>query len=219
MTLHICPPIVYHTPMTTNKSRSKASPESLRLFIAIELPPTVTEALAALQKRLQTFDRERAIRWTAISSIHLTLKFLGDTDPARQPAIDAALREAVAGRAPFSLNIDGAGCFPDLHKPRIVWAGVGGDLAALHALRDAVERTVSPLDYPTEDRPFSPHLTLGRARQDALRQALAALGERIGQAQVGTLATWRVEGVSLMRSDPKPSGAVYTQVLYIPLGV
>jgi 2'-5' RNA ligase len=200
--------------MTTSNLRS----ESLRLFIAMELPTAVTEALTALQKRLQTFDRERAIRWTAISSIHLTLKFLGDTDPARQPAIDAALREAVAGHAPFTLNVGGAGCFPDLRKPRVVWAGAGGDLAALHALRDAVERTVSPLGYPTEDRPFSPHLTLGRARQDAPRLALSALGERIGQAEVGTLAPWRVEGISLMRSELKPSGAVYTQMLYVPFG-
>jgi 2'-5' RNA ligase len=200
--------------MTTSNPRS----ESLRLFIAVELPTAVGEALAALQKRLQTFDRERAIRWTAISSIHLTLKFLGDTDAARQPAIDAALREAAAGRAPFTLSIDGAGCFPDLRKPRIVWAGAGGDLAALHALRDTVERTVSPLGYPTEDRPFSPHLTLGRARQDAPRPALSALGERIGQAEVGTLATWRVDGLSLMRSELKPSGAVYSQLLFVPLG-
>jgi 2'-5' RNA ligase len=178
----------------------------------------VSEALAALQKRLQAFDRERAIRWTAISSIHLTLKFLGDTDPARQPAIDAVLREAAAGCASFTLNIDGAGCFPDLRKPRIVWAGAGGDLAALHALRDAVERTISPLGYPTEDRPFSPHLTLGRARQDAPRLALSALGEQIGKAEVGALATWRVESVSLIRSELKPSGAVYTRMLDVPLG-
>jgi 2'-5' RNA ligase len=200
--------------MTTSNRRT----ESLRLFVAVELPTAVGETLAALQKRLQTFDRERTIRWTAISSIHLTLKFLGDTDPARQPAIDAALREVAAGRAPFTLSIDGAGCFPDPRKPRIVWAGAGGDLAALHALRDAVERTVSPLGFPTEDRPFSPHLTLGRARQDAPRLALAALGERIGHAEVGTLASWRVEGLSLMRSDLKPSGAVYTQMLFVPLG-
>jgi 2'-5' RNA ligase len=83
----------------------------LRLFIAAEPPTAVGEALAALQKRLQAFDRERAIRWTAISSIHLTLKFLGDTDPARRLAIDAALREAVAGRT-FTLNIDGRGASP-----------------------------------------------------------------------------------------------------------
>jgi len=76
----------------------------------------------------------------------------------------------------------------------------------------------SPLGYPTEDRPFSPHLTLGRARQDADRSTLSSLGEKIGKIEVGILASWRVEGVSLMRSDLKPSGAVYTQSAYTAFG-
>ncbi len=193
-------------------------PELLRLFIAIELPPDVCEALGTLQKRLQGFDRDHAVRWGSISSIHLTLKFLGDTPAARQPEIEAALHKAVAGHKVFDLTVEGAGCFPDLRKPRVVWAGAGGDMDTLHALRDAVERAISPLGFPTEERPFSPHFTLGRARQDASRSALSSLGEQIGHAEVGTLASWRVEGVSLMRSDLKPSGAVYTQVAYAALG-
>jgi RNA 2',3'-cyclic 3'-phosphodiesterase len=193
-------------------------PESLRLFVAVELPPAVCEALSVLQKRLKDFDRDRAVRWVSIDSIHLTLKFLGDTPAARLPEMDAALREAVAGHPPFDLTVEGAGCFPNLRKPRVAWAGVGGDLDALHALRDAVERLIAPLGYPTEDRPFSPHLTLGRARQDTSRIALSSLGEKIGQTKIGRLAGWHVEGVSLMRSDLKPSGAVYTQVAYAALG-
>jgi RNA 2',3'-cyclic 3'-phosphodiesterase len=193
-------------------------PDSLRLFIAIELPPAVREALSAVQKRLQAFDSERAVRWSAIDSIHLTLKFLGDTPASRRPEIEAALRQAVTGHKPFELTVEGAGCFPDLRRPRVVWAGAGGEPAALHALRDAVEHIVSPLGYPTEARPFSPHFTLGRARQDAARSALASLGEKIGTAEVGRLASWRVVGVSLMRSHLKPSGAVYTHLAFATLG-
>jgi RNA 2',3'-cyclic 3'-phosphodiesterase len=188
-------------------------PESLRLFVAIELPPAVREALATLQKRLQAFDRDRAVRWTAIDNIHLTLKFLGETPASRRPEIETALNQAVAGHKPFDLTIEGAGCFPDLRKPRVVWAGAGGELKALHVLRDSVEQAIAPLGYPTEDRPFSPHFTLGRARQEAPRPALASLGEKIGKAEVGRLAAWRVEGVSLMQSDLRPSGAVYTQLV------
>ncbi len=193
-------------------------PETIRLFIAIELPDAVQEALASLQKSLQAFDRNHAVRWTAIDSIHLTLKFLGETNVSRQAAIQSALHEAVAGHEPFDLDVVGAGCFPDVHKPRVVWAGLGGELPALHALRDAVERTVAPLGYPTEDRPFSPHLTLGRARQDASRAALSALGEQVQKVEARILATWPVEGVNLMRSDLKPAGAVYTQLAYEALG-
>jgi RNA 2',3'-cyclic 3'-phosphodiesterase len=192
-------------------------PDSVRLFVAIELPPAVCDALSSVQNRLRAFDRDCAVRWMSIASIHLTLKFLGETPANRQSEIEAALHEAVVGRGPFDLAVEGAGCFPDLRKPRVIWAGAGGDLQSLHALRDAVERTISPLGFPTEERPFSPHFTLGRARQDASRTALSSLGEKIGKTEVGTLATWRVEGVSLMRSDLRPSGAVYTQVAYAPL--
>jgi 2'-5' RNA ligase len=193
-------------------------PDSLRLFIAIELPPAVREALSAVQKRLQAFDSERAVRWSVIDSIHLTLKFLGETPASRRPEIEAALQQAVTGHEPFELDVYGVGSFRD-RMLRVVWAGVGGDLAALYTLRDAVERTVSPLGYPTEGRPFSPHLTLGRARKDAARSAaLADLRKEIGKGDILTVASWRVEGISLMRSDLKPSGAVYTQLAFAALG-
>jgi 2'-5' RNA ligase len=192
-------------------------PDSLRLFIAIELPTDVCEALAALQKQLQPADRARAIRWSAISSIHLTLKFLGDTPSDRVPTIELALQEATKGHKSFELHVDGAGCFPDMRRPRVVWAGVGGDLDSLHTLRDAVERTVSPLGYPTEARPFSAHLTLGRARQEASRDALAAIGRQVEAVKPSVLASWHVEGISLMRSELKPSGAVYKQVAHVAL--
>lgn len=193
------------------------SPEPLRLFIAIELPDAAWEALAALQKRLQSADTGRAIRWSSIDGIHLTLKFLGDVPPDIIPPITSGLTAATAGRKPFDLTVAGAGCFPNLRKPRVVWAGSGGDQAALHTLRDTVEQHIAPLGYPTDERLFSPHFTLGRARQEAKTPALAALGTFIGNMEVGTLYTWRVDGLSLMRSDLKPSGAVYTQIAHFGL--
>src|SRR5258706_6783172 len=114
-----------------------------RLFVAIELPPAVRDVLADLQKRLQTLDQERVIRWTAISSIHLTLKFLGETSTDKQASMEAALREAAKAQNEhtFTLSVGGVGCFPNLRAPRVVWTGCGGDVEQLHRLRDAVERT------------------------------------------------------------------------------
>ena len=192
-------------------------PELLRLFIAIELPDAAREALSTLQKRLQAADTARVIRWSSIDGIHLTLKFLGDVPPDRVPEITAGLTAATAGHTPFDLTVAGVGCFPTLRKPRVVWAGSGGNSAALHALRDAVEQHIAPLGYPTDERPFSPHFTLGRARQEAASSALATFGAQIGKLEVGTLYSWRVDDLSLMRSDLKPSGAVYTQVAHFEL--
>lgn len=191
--------------------------DALRLFIAIELPEDVRAALAELQKRLQTLDRDRAMRWSGIDGVHLTLKFIGETPAAQQGPITEALIRAAQGKAPFALAVEGAGCFPNTRKPRVVWAGLAGDLQKLHALRDAVEAQVAPLGYPTEARDFSPHLTLGRARQEASGGALAALGAQIAALRVETLAAWSATGVSLMRSELKPGGAVYTQLAHIEL--
>src|SRR5215510_943203 len=129
-------------------------PEKIRLFVALELPADVRDALAAVQKRLRDLDRQRAMRWVSLDSMHITLKFIGDTGLDRQTAIEKGVVDAAAGHVPFGLNITGAGGFPDLRKPRIVWAGVDGDTDKLFALRDAVERTIAPLGYPTESRPF-----------------------------------------------------------------
>src|SRR4051812_3874626 len=95
--------------------KSSEPTESLRLFIAIEIPQR--ESLAALQKRLQPLDKARAIRWTTPESIHLTLKFLGNTPASSQSEIEAALIEAARDHSPFDLTIEGVGCFPDLRKP------------------------------------------------------------------------------------------------------
>lgn len=189
------------------------SPEAaLRLFIAVELPEH--EVLEGLQKRLRAFDRENVIRWVQIDSVHLTLKFLGEVPAAQVGAIRTALIQAAQGHTPFDLTIIGAGCFPNMHRPRVVWAGIGGNTNALHKLRDSVEQTVSPLGYPTEPRPFSPHLTLGRTRQGL---SASALGAHIEQLDVGQLAQWRVEALSLMQSNLTPTGAIYTRLAHVSL--
>src|SRR5258708_24123653 len=108
---------------------SSQSIPTLRLFIAIEIPQR--DSLAALQKRLQPLDKARAIRWTAPDSIHLTLKFLGETPASRPSEIETALIEAAKDHAPFDLTIDGVGCFPHLREPRVVWAQPRGDVPAL----------------------------------------------------------------------------------------
>lgn len=196
-------------------------PEKLRLFIALELPTPVLEALAKLQTRLRSADVHKAIRWSAVEGIHLTLKFLGETPAEQVEKIKTALARAVEEQKALSLRVEGLGCFPNERNPRVIWAGVGGALSGLHTLRDVVEREVAPLGFPTEARPFSPHLTLGRARQDASKTDLSAMGQMVGEVtelQVGALPSWEAHSLSLMRSQPTPSGSIYTQLAALSLG-
>ncbi len=194
--------------------------EMFRLFIAVELPTPVVNALSDLRAQLVKIAPPRSVRWVRPEGIHLTLKFLGDTPADRRRDIErgmAQAAQAVAGRAPFSVTVGELGCFPNFSRPRVVWVGIGGALDALHALRDAIEATIAPLGYPTESRAFSPHLTLGRVSKSASRDEVAALGRALQQVKVGVLGEVAVDAISLIRSQLRPDGAVYTQLAHIQL--
>lgn len=192
----------------------------LRLFVALSVPAEVLRALAEVQRQFAAADQGRAIRWTPIDHTHLTLKFLGEASAAQVDEIAAALRAAVVAAqvGPFSLRMAGVGAFPDTRRPRVIWAGLEGDMAALHALQESVERTLSPLGFPTEPRPFSPHLTIGRARKEANPSDLLAIGAKVAAYKGGSAATWAVKTCALMRSDLRPTGAVYSVVTQATLG-
>lgn len=191
--------------------------EMLRLFIAVELPAPVLDALADLQRELARAAPPRSVRWVRPEGIHLTLKFLGDTPAGRQRDIEAGMAQAASGIAPFALVVGGLGCFPNFHRPRVVWVGMSGELGALHALRDAVEAAIAPLGFPTEARAFSPHLTLGRVSRDASKGDVAALGRALERLEVGALGEFTVGRFSLIRSQLQPDGAVYTALCHVTL--
>jgi 2'-5' RNA ligase len=188
-----------------------------RLFIAIELPSSVLAHLAEVQDRLKNRTPPGTARWVNPDGIHLTLKFLGDVSVTKRGSLEHALATAVEGHAPFMLSTGGLGCFPNSNRPRVIWIGLGNQVKALAALRDDVERLTVPLGYPTEDRPFSPHLTLGRVRREARRADIQRLGELIANFPAPTAQHWQVTGVSLIRSELKPTGAVYTPLFHAPL--
>ncbi len=191
--------------------------DTLRLFIALELPPDVLDALQAVQNHLRGRAPRDAVRWTRPEGVHLTLKFLGETPAAKQAAITVAMQQAAAGHAPLHLHAAGLGCFPNLARPRVVWIGLGGDLDALAALAEAMEAAAETLGFARERRPFSPHLTLGRVRQEAAGTDIKALGRLIEATPIGEIARWTAESVSLMRSDLRPDGARYTCLAEAPL--
>ncbi len=188
-----------------------------RLFVALELPSDVLHALEKLQADLRRHIPGRAVRWVRPEGIHLTLKFLGDVPCDQVGELQTALDQAVAGRHRFSLNVEGLSCFPNMNRPRVLWVGVTGALKPLLALQQGVEEHIAPLGFSTEERSFSPHLTLARTGQRASRDEMAALGEAVQKYTIGQIASWEVQTVSLMRSYLKPDGATYTQVYTVAL--
>jgi len=183
---------------------------TLRTFIAIELDEGLLDHLARLQDRLSGQLSPSSVRWVRPGGIHLTLKFLGDTRLEQVEAVKVALDRAVSQILPFTLSVGGLGCFPNSRRPRVVWVGLYEPTGTLASLRDAVESHVAPLGFPTENRPFQPHLTLGRVHRRASKSEVREIGEVVEASAIGDLDEMSVQGVSYIKSDLKPSGAVYT---------
>ena len=157
-------------------------------------------------------------RWVSAQSIHLTLEFLGDVSAGRIEEVERAIRRACVSVEAFSISLTSTGCFPNLRRPRVAWMGVGGDAEALIRLQGSVESELGHIGFPAERRRFHPHLTLARMRRNARAQECAEFGEFISTARVDESVSMVVREVSLMRSDLRPSGAVYTCLGAIPLG-
>lgn len=191
---------------------------SIRTFIAIELTEDARDALGRLQERLKRTPGGKAGRWVKKESIHLTLKFLGDIPEEKVDQVCKGVRGACEGRHPFSVTIAGLGCFPNTRRPRVLWAGVNGEVDALCALQEAVEREMVALEFPEERHSFTPHLTLARMQRDARPEDVRALGQMAEEAPEKEIGQIEVDAVSVMQSDLQPTGAVYTELCHIPLG-
>ena len=189
----------------------------IRTFIAVELPPPIREALARTQASLKRDLAMRSLRWVNPDSIHITLKFLGDVMPSQMPAIEEALAGVARHHAAFSVAVAGLGAFPNLSRPNVLWVGLEWQIVLLQRLRDDVEAVIAPLGFPTERRPFQPHLTLARIK-DAPSADLRVIGDTVRRAEVRRLGQIDVHEVALMRSDLRREGALYTQLAAFPLG-
>jgi 2'-5' RNA ligase len=180
----------------------------MRLFIALALPEPVRAALAETQSRLQRGNP--LVRWATVEGMHLTLQFLGEVASGRVPDLLAALASISA--PPFAMRLGELGAFPSVERPRVLWVGLAGDLTALGELQRAVTEATRPLGFIPEERPFAPHLTLGRARQDVLPDQIQALAANLRVAAPPAPMVWDAGRPLLFQSISTPDGVVYTVV-------
>jgi 2'-5' RNA ligase len=190
---------------------------SFRLFIAVELTAEVKQGLARVQDDLKRQLPPKVVRWTQPDGIHLTLKFLGDTPADKVAAIGQAIGKAAAGFTPFSFDVAGFDCFPNPRRPNVLWVGVPEMPKALAGLQRAVDLHVHALGYEKENRPFSPHLTLGRCNKSISPAEQQKLAEVIARTQVARLGTVPVHEMILFQSDLRPTGPVYTALAHVGL--
>jgi len=187
--------------------------DTVRTFIAIELPPDVRAYLSDCQARLKPAGGD--VKWVRPELIHLTLVFLGDVPAESLGDLEAAVREAVAGRGPIALRASGAGRFPERGLPRVVWVGIEDGSGALAALQKSLADATAVFAEKVEDRSYEPHLTVGRVKSGkdamALSQAIGALAAAQGPA-------FEAREVTIFRSDLSPQGPAYTALGRVRLG-
>jgi 2'-5' RNA ligase len=186
-------------------------PDSIRAFVALEIPEPLRAPLDALRAELRRQLGDIPLRWPTLENIHLTLKFLGAIAPVDVPRIQSALESAAQSTPAFEISLGGLGVFPQPNQPRVVWIGVGGS-SELPKLKTRIEEQCAALGFPPEGRPFSPHLTLARvqraARQGDYERIASALALQLN-TELGVAA---VDGVSLFRSKLTPQGASYSRL-------
>lgn len=190
----------------------------IRAFIALQLGenslPTASFAIGALSVGPQG----DAIRWVRPSSLHVTLRFLGNLGEDLLEPLHRAVGSAVGAAPAFDLSIGPVGLFPRGRRPRVVAAGLVPEQPVIR-LAAAVEDGLEAAGVPREDRAFRAHLTLGRIKRNAPR-SLDGLEERIERLNLDReppVATDRVTQVVMFRSELKPDGPVYTEMWTAPL--
>jgi 2'-5' RNA ligase len=182
--------------------------ERWRVFLAIEVPGAVREALGAPLTSLEPL--RDFVRINAIERIHLTLHFLGHLPRTEVEQLQPALAPVVGRHQRFRSTAGGVGAFPDLRRPRVLWAGIAGaDLPKLMALQTDMGDALRTAGLTLEDR-FHPHLTLARVPRPLKAPERKLLGNWSSEWALAVFGEIPVEHVRLMRSQLGGGPARYT---------
>lgn len=194
----------------------------IRSFLAVELTDALRRQLGAIQRDLTQrltpgFTKDVRVSWVQPASMHLTVKFLGDTDEQVIEPLRTALAPVVAQSLPIALPLDRLGVFPRVEQPRVLWVGPSaeweqsGDAGRLAEFHRKVENCCRSFGFEPEGRPWSPHFTLARIKAGERRvgQAVTASGILDRPMALGSLA---VTSLVLMKSELRPTGSVYTKL-------
>ena len=188
----------------------------LRAFIAIELPNQLQDALEKQTIRLRQSLGDDLIRWIPAQTMHLTLKFLGNIAASHVEFINQLITQTADSHPQFDLQISGLGSFPNSKRARVLWAGIHAP-TGVSALQKSIEAGTTRLGYEKEEKPFSPHLTLGRVRQNIDPTGLQKIRTILDTIQLGNIGSARVDSIHLFKSELQTSGSVYTKLFSAPL--
>ncbi|MFQ5655012.1 MAG: RNA 2',3'-cyclic phosphodiesterase [Planctomycetota bacterium] len=180
----------------------------MRAFLAVEIEPRARREVANLIGRL---SREvEGVRWVPEANLHVTLRFLGEVEDAEVPVLVDEVREEIAAIEAFDATIEGLGFFPPRGNARVIWVGIGEGKESLIRIAKGVEAGLARSGFSKENRPYTPHVTIGRVKRPSPDHR---------HLDGGSLSpvSFPVAGVTLMESRLSPGGARYTRVARIEL--
>lgn len=183
----------------------------MRTFIAIEIPSEIKSALAALQTELRRAGAD--VSWTKPENIHLTLKFLGEVDERRIGEIEKVCVSLAAEFQPFTLSLNDTGVFPNARQPRIIWAGLAGEIEKAVEMQKRLDERIALIGFGREEKAFRPHLTIGRVKSNRKTRELIALAD----AHRLPALSFVISEIVLMKSELHPAGARYTPMARVSL--
>lgn len=184
----------------------------MRLFIALPLGREAENCLGRIIDDLRPYGE--AVKWVAPQNIHLTVRFLGDTEEQRVPKVQELLDKVSSEHNIVETSIGRLGAFPNLRRPRVLWAGINGNVEMLEKLARQVELGVRKLHFEEESKGFKPHLTLGRIRRP---QELERLIARMESFTMDPLPI-RLDRIVLFKSTLTPKGPIYERLHEAMLG-
>jgi 2'-5' RNA ligase len=182
----------------------------MRTFIAIPFNQEIIQKMSEIRKELKS-GITKGVTWTDPTKTHLTLKFLGEIEVNQIVQINKALAAVVQATTSFEIFCSGIGCFPNFQQPRVVWVGIKHE-QKLFALQSLIEKECYSAGLPKEDKNFSPHLTLGRVRENLTSSDLEFLQDIEKREQEREPVCLNVNEIALFRSQLFRTGPVYTQI-------
>jgi 2'-5' RNA ligase len=185
----------------------------LRSFLAIELPEAILKRIGEVQRVLKSSRAD--VRWVSPQNIHLTLKFFGSVEESKINSIAQSIEEPTRTTSPLWVTVRGIGAFPGLKSPRVIWVGLHDEKKILISFQSQLDGELQKIGFQSENRPFHPHLTLGRMRSNRGRDELVKEMEKYREEEFGS---FQAERVVLFKSDLRPEGAIYTRLKETRLG-
>ena len=183
----------------------------MRAFIAIEISEEIKDTLGQIESHLKYAGAD--VKWVKPEIAHLTLKFLGEIDEKKAGEVRAALDGVARSMRQFEVTLKDIGAFPKIEHPRVIWVGLDKGAGQALALASAVDEALVKTGFAKEERPFSPHITIGRVRsplnKDKLKEKMASASSAF---QLSSVPAHKVGSVVLFQSTLTPQGPIYTKI-------